>query len=66
VFCERRVWIRGVALLLTIFLRSRVVLATYGTRVRVTHNIRRGILGLDVVSHRNISPGPLKPTGRYG
>jgi hypothetical protein len=27
---------------------------------------RRGIVGLDVVSHRNISPGPLIPTGRYG
>jgi hypothetical protein len=27
---------------------------------------RRGIGGLDVVSHRNISPGPLIPPGRYG
>jgi hypothetical protein len=27
---------------------------------------RRGIVGLGVVSHRNISPGPLIPTGRYG
>jgi hypothetical protein len=27
---------------------------------------RRSIVGLDAVSHRNISPGPLIPTGRYG
>jgi hypothetical protein len=27
---------------------------------------RRGIVGLDVVSHRNISPGPLISTGWYG
>jgi hypothetical protein len=27
---------------------------------------RRDIVGLDVVSDRNISPGSLIPTGRYG
>jgi hypothetical protein len=27
---------------------------------------RRGVVGPDVVSHRNLSPGPLIPTGWYG
>jgi hypothetical protein len=53
--------------LLTLCLGPRSYLCDRALRAGVLPEASRtGIVGLDVVSHRNISPGPLVPTGRYG